>query len=145
MRKRFCVIGAAAALCGLVGPASAADISVSAAWFRSMPSGQPAGGYFMMTNKGRNPVALVAAESPACEMLMLHRTVSGNGTSRMDDVNSVDLSVGKTVSFAPGGYHLMCMSPSTIMMPGQFVPVTFVFSDGKRLRTNFAVRNAAGN
>jgi hypothetical protein len=127
----------------MAAPAIAADVTVSNAWFRALPSGQPAGGYFTMKNRGA-PTELVAAESAACGMLMLHRSVSSGGMSRMGDVKSVSVPPGGTVSFAPGGYHLMCMSPGAAMTPGKTVPVTLVFSDGSKAHANFVVKNAAG-
>lgn len=127
-----------------VVPAFGADVSISNAWFRALPSGQPAGGYFSMKNSGTAPVDLIAAESDACGMLMLHRSVSNGGASQMEDVKSVTVPAGGAVSFAPGGYHLMCMSPGAAMTPGKSVPVTLVFSDGGKAHASFAVRNAAG-
>lgn len=97
-----------------------------------------------MKNMGAAPVELVAAQSMACGMLMLHKTESTAGTSRMEDVKSVSVPAGGTVSFAPGGYHLMCMEPSAAMTPGKSVPVTLVFSDGNKSHADFAVKNAAG-
>ena len=77
-------------------------------------------------------------------MLMLHRTDSSSGMSRMDDIKTVSVPAGGTVSFAPGGYHLMCMDPGAAMTPGRSVSVTLVFSDGSKTSTAFAVKNAAG-
>jgi hypothetical protein len=138
------MFGIAVIVCASIGPASAADINVSNGWFRALPSGRPAGGYFTMKNRGVAPVELVAAESSACGMLMLHQTVSSNGTSRMEDLKSVSVPAGGTVSFAPGAYHLMCMDTGAAMTPGKSVPVTFIFSDGSKAHANFAVKNAAG-
>ena len=137
-------IGIAAICCATVAPARAADVAVSGGWFRSLPSGQPAGGYFTIKNGGGAPVALVAAQSPACGMLMLHQTANSSGTSRMLDVKSVSVAPGGTVSFTPGGYHLMCMDPGADMVPGKTVPVTLIFSDGSKAHAGFAVKNAAG-
>ena len=75
---------------------------------------------------------------------MLHRSVSSSGTERMEDVKSVSVPAGGTVSCAPGGYHLMCMDTSGAMTPGKSVQVTLVFSDGSKVNVNFAVKNAAG-
>jgi periplasmic copper chaperone A len=133
-----------AAVCAMTAPALAANVAISDAWFRALPSGQPAGGYFTMKNSGAAPVELVAAESAACGMLMLHQTVSSSGTSRMEDVKNVRVPAAGTVAFAPGGYHLMCMNPGDAMMPGKSVPVTLVFSDGSKAHADFAVKNAAG-
>ena len=77
-------------------------------------------------------------------MLMLHRSVDQGGQERMVEVASVPVPAHGKVSFMPGGYHLMCMSPAAAMRPGQSVPVTLRFADGGSLTASFPVRNATG-
>jgi periplasmic copper chaperone A len=128
----------------------AADLTVTNAWMRALPASVPSGGYFTLHNPGNNPTVLTGASSPACGMLMLHKTSDMNGTSgmsgmvRMDDVSEVDVPARGTLSFSPGGYHLMCMNASALLKPGATVPVTLTFKDGSSLKALFAVRNAAG-
>jgi len=142
MRVRgFEVVVAAMAM---AAPALASDVQVNDAWFRSLPAKVPAGGYFVLHNSGAQEISLTGAQSPACSMLMLHRSTESGGMSSMEDVASVPVAAGETVKFAPGGYHLMCMNPTPAMKPGNSVPVTFKFSDGSKAVVNFAVRNARG-
>jgi copper(I)-binding protein len=128
----------------LAAPALASDVEVNDAWFRSLPANVPAGGYFVLHNSGAQEISLTGAQSPACSMLMLHRSTESGGMSRMEDVASVPVAPGEAVKFAPDGYHLMCMNPAPAMKPGNSVPVTFKFSDGSKTVVNFAVRNAQG-
>jgi copper(I)-binding protein len=125
-------------------PALAADVSVTNGWFRALPAGLPAGGYFSLHNGGATPVALIAAQSSACGMLMMHRSTESGGMSRMEDVPSVTVPAAGTIDFAPGGYHLMCMHPGSSMMPGQRVPVTLSFSNHAQVNAEFAVKSPAG-
>jgi copper(I)-binding protein len=129
---------------GFVVPAQAADITVTNAWFRALSPGLPAGGYFSLHNGGTTSVELVGAKSPACGMLMLHQSTERGGVSRMSDLRGVQVDAGGTLAFAPGGYHLMCMSPSAAMAPGKQVAVTLLFANGAHTETTFAVKNAAG-
>jgi copper(I)-binding protein len=133
-------------LAGLVlaTPVCAADVEVRDAWFRALPAHVPAGGYFTLRNSGTTEIALTGAQSPACAMLMLHRSVQSGGMSRMEDVSSVPVAPGQSAIFAPGGYHLMCMDPSPAMKPGNTVKVVLRFSDGSNTAASFAVRNAQG-
>lgn len=128
----------------VAAPASAAGITISDAWFRALPGGLPAGGYFSVHNAGTAPVALTGAASPACGMLMLHQSTESGGVSRMNDVQSVTVPAGGSISFAPAGYHLMCMNPTAAMTPGKSIAVTFTFANGTRTDATFAVRNATG-
>jgi copper(I)-binding protein len=122
----------------------AAGVSVENAWFRAMPAHLPAAGYFTLHNAGVQSVTLTGASSPACGMLMLHKTSGGNGMSSMSDMANVPVAAGAKVAFAPGGYHLMCDSPTPAMKHGAHVPVALEFQDGKTLVTSFVVKNARG-
>ncbi|HWY16902.1 MAG TPA: copper chaperone PCu(A)C [Rhizomicrobium sp.] len=135
----------AALALGFGTAASAQHVSATSAWFRSLPTGLPAGGYFTLLNSGATPVELVGAQSPACGMLMLHRSTETGGISRMNDVNSVAIPPGGTLEFAPGGYHLMCMNPAAAMSPGKHVGVTLIFADHRKMEVDFTVKSAAGD
>jgi periplasmic copper chaperone A len=127
------------------GAARAAEpgLSISDAWMRFILPSRPAAGYFTLSNGTAQARALVGAASPACGMLMLHRSLHENGEDRMVMVKSVPVPAHGAVEFAPGGYHLMCMSPKG-MSPGNSVAVTLRFDDGGTLSASFPVRNAAG-
>ena len=138
---RALVLSAAAASL-LALPAMAAGVTVSDGWFRALPAGLPSGGYFTLHNGGADTVTLTGASSPACAMLMLHKSDDMNGMAGMSDVETVPVASGDTLTFAPGGYHLMCMQPK--MTVGTNVMVTLVFAGGAKLRVPFAVKNAKG-
>jgi len=135
---------ALALACAVPCAAFAAQVTVGNAWFRALPGGVPAGGYFVLRNEGKSPITLTGASSPACGSIMLHKSTHMGGMDRMEMVEAVAVSPKGHVSFAPGGYHLMCMDPGTAMTPGQFVAVTLKFADGTRLAARFAVKNAMG-
>ncbi|PDQ18564.1 hypothetical protein CN311_24085 [Mesorhizobium sanjuanii] len=134
--------------CLLAGlpPVFAAEqgVTLSAPWIRLVISSRPAAGYFDLSNDSDEIHQIVGASSPACGTLMLHRSVSQGGTDRMVLVKSVPVAAHGSVSFAPGGYHLMCMSPAPDLKVGNPVPVTLRFGDGGTLSANFPVRGATG-
>ena len=111
-------------------------------WFRALPGTLPAGGYFSVHNAGTKNLAITGASSPACGMLMLHHSSDKGGMSGMEMVDKVEVPAGGGVSFAPGGYHLMCMNPH--MKVGGTAPVTIGLSDGSKVSAPFAVRDARG-
>ena len=129
-----------------LGPAAqAGSLTVSDGWIRALPAKVPAGGYFTLSNDSGRRMALTGASSPACGMLMLHKTDTESGMASMNDVTAIPIAVGAHVSFAPGGYHLMCMDPTAAIEPGNKVPVTLIFLDGTKVTTTFAVRDATGH
>ncbi len=123
---------------------AAAPVIVSDGWLRALPASVPSGGYFTARNTGDRPVTLTGAESPACGMVMLHKSENQGGMSGMSDMAQVVIPAGGEVKFAPGGYHLMCMNTKPVLRPGAQVPVTLRFADGSEVTAQFTVRNAAG-
>ncbi|HTV88335.1 MAG TPA: copper chaperone PCu(A)C [Stellaceae bacterium] len=119
-------------------------LALTGQWFRFIMASLPAAGYFTLANAGAAPQTLVGASSPACGTLMLHKSVTQNGTERMVMVRQVAVPAHGALRFAPGGYHLMCMSPARAMRPGNMVPVILRFAGGATMTANFPVRNATG-
>jgi periplasmic copper chaperone A len=139
----ICALAAAISV-GAAAQGAPIGLSLRGQWFRFVTPSLPAAGYFTLSNASAAQQTLVGAASPGCGMLMLHRSVSENGEERMVMVPSVAVPAHGAVRFAPGGYHLMCMSPGTAMQPGHSVPVTLRFADGETLSASFPVRGATG-
>lgn len=123
-----------------VAAADEADMVLSDGYVRTIIPSRPAAGYFTLENKGDTARVLVGAASPGCGSVMLHQSQSVNGVEKMSPVKSVPVPPHQSVSFAPGGYHLMCMSPAASLKPGSSVPVTLKFDDGGTLTGDFPVR-----
>lgn len=121
---------------------AALPITITNAWFRYLMPEIPAGGYMTLKNTSSEPVVLTGASSPACGMMMLHRTEQVGGLDRMVAAGKVVVPAHATVSFAPGGYHIMCMHPQ--MRTGGNVPVTLLFADGSKVQLPFTVYGAGG-
>lgn len=129
----------------LAAPAFAASsVTVTDAWFRALPANLPDGGYFTLHNGSTKQLTLTGAGSSACGKLMLHKSEEASGMSSMSDVANIDVPAGGTLSFAPGGYHLMCMNPTALMKQGSSVSGTLDFADGSKIDVRFAVRSASG-
>jgi periplasmic copper chaperone A len=143
-RALFVLCAVCAVLAGGAPGVGAAGLALSNPWFRLVLPSLPAAGYFTLLNPTGSARTLVGAASPGCGMLMLHRSLSEHGEERMVMVERVAVPAYGKVSFAPDGYHLMCMSPTAQMRPGQSVPVTLRFADGTSLTATFPVRNATG-
>jgi periplasmic copper chaperone A len=125
-------------------PAGTPGLVLSNQWFRAVTSKLPEAGYFDLTNNSGKATRLVGAFSPACGTLMLHQTISLNGVDRMVMVRSLELPAHGALHFAPGGYHLMCVSPTPDAKPGHSVSVTLRFADGATLEASFPVHGATG-
>lgn len=147
-RSGFAGVAAAVAALGLMAmtPAHAGEpgLSLQGGWMRMLISSRPAGGYFTLHNAAAQDRTLTGAASPACGSVMLHRSVHNGTQERMIKVAQVKVPAHGTLSFAPGGYHLMCMHPGATMRPGASVPMTLRFADGGTLTASFLVKGAMG-
>jgi periplasmic copper chaperone A len=146
--NHFCV-RLAAALCGVLMIATAAhaaanNVSVAHGWLRLVVPTRPAAGYFELNNSTDAAIELIGASSSGCGQLMLHRSRNVNGVETMHPVKSVQVAAHGSVSFTPGGYHLMCMSPAATLSPGKNVPITLKFADGMTITADFVVHGADG-
>ncbi|MDD2703919.1 MAG: copper chaperone PCu(A)C [Acidocella sp.] len=117
-------------------------LSVQSPWMRYLLPTVPAAGYFTLVNNSDTPLALAGAASPACYLTTLHDSSEASGTSMMTTVPSVTIPAHGSLSFAPGGYHIMCMQP--VMKVGDKVNVTLSFADGLSLAVIMPVYGAGG-
>src|SRR5579872_5593620 len=72
-------------------PAWAAPFQISDGWFRALPGKLPAGGYFTAYNGTDREISIMAADSDACGMLMIHQSSNKGGMSGMDMVDKVNV------------------------------------------------------
>jgi copper(I)-binding protein len=138
------VLLAAVALATSPSIAAQTGLSLSGGWIRFIIPSRPAAGYFTLTNATDKPAILTSASSPACASLMMHRSVRSGNSEQMIMVSNVPVPPHGSLAFAPGGYHLMCMSPAADVKVGAKVPVTLTFANGDSLTDNFPVRGVGG-
>ncbi len=129
------------ALC-FATPAFAAPkgVTIEKPWMRLIIKARPAAGYFTLHNDTDKAVTLTGASSGACGSVMLHQSKQENGIEKMLPVKSIAVAPHGTLTFAPGGYHLMCMKPQATMVRGKSVPVTLKFSGGQTVSADFPVK-----
>jgi periplasmic copper chaperone A len=133
------------ALCICAAPALAdpASVMVSDCWIRMLPGDLPSGGYFSVMNMSDKPIDLTGVQTDAFGMAMLHQTQSNGSTSKMVMVDKATIPANGTLTFAPGGYHLMLEKPKQTVKVGTSISMTFSFSDGEKVSSKCAVKNAS--
>lgn len=133
--------GVILALCAGVAMA-AMSVNVQHARIRLLPGDLPLAGYCDVNNAGSATVTLTGASSPAFGGVMMHLSMHKNGEASMKMVDKIDIAPGKTLRFAPGGYHLMLMNRKHSLKEGDAVPITLHFSNGMSLKKKFRVGGA---
>ena len=114
--------------------ALATTIAVSDVWSR--PAIATGVVYMRITNRGDAPERLDAARSPAGRGVEIHRSVDEShsmpgmvmpGVMSMDRVRSVTIPAHGSVTFAPGGLHLMLIGLHRELHTNMQFPVTLHF------------------
>src|SRR5699024_1098625 len=89
---------------------------------RVMPGAPVAAGYFQLDNPGDTAITVVALSSPQFKRVHMHESLTGDdGTASMKPIDSVTVPAGQSLSFAPGGYHLMLFDAGQELAPGDEV------------------------
>jgi len=119
------------------------DLEVRDPWIMEAPPGARVNaGYFGISNRGDSEAVLVGVDSERFGRVEIHRTVITDGIAGMARESAIAVAAGATVSFQPGGLHLMLMEATARPHAGETVPVSLVFASGSRLQVDFPVRRA---
>ena len=129
------------ALSAVPAASEEAGVSVRDAWIRETPPGMTMmAGYMELRNNTSRPQVLVAASSSRFESVMIHRTIVKDGMAGMAHASRIELAPNGSLLFAPGGYHLMLMTPKRTLRAGDPVVNNLEFRGGLVLPVAFEVR-----
>lgn len=101
-----------------------------------LPGTDKSVGYFEVTNNTAVPIVLVAARSDQARAVEFHTMVHDGDMLRMRRLFEVPIAAGETVSFAPGGNHLMIFGVRTL---GENVNLIFTARDGTEYEHAFRI------
>lgn len=134
---KFVVGTALAALMALTvpgtAPAFAGDstkdgLKIEGAWSRATPPKAPTGAAFMtITNGGADDDVLLGASAEVSKVAELHLHLDLDGTMQMREVESIEIRPGQTITFEPGGLHVMLIGLKQPLAQGQSFPLTLNF------------------
>jgi copper(I)-binding protein len=121
---------------------TAGNLLITQAWSRATPSGaQVAGGYLTIQNRGTLPDRLVSGSTDAAKKVEIHEMAMNGGVMTMRPVDSgLVIEPGKTVTFAPGGRHLMFIGLAAPLREGEQVRVALAFQGAGKVTVPFAIQ-----
>jgi copper(I)-binding protein len=122
--------------------AKAGDLVITQAWSRATPVGaKVAGAYLTVENKGAAADRLVGGSGDAAGRVEIHEMAMDNGVMKMRPLDKgLAIEPGKTVKFAPGGYHLMLLDLKIQFKQGDKVPVTLEFEKAGKVALTLDVQ-----
>lgn len=120
----------------------AGDLVITQPWSRATPNGaKVAGGYLTIENKGSAPDRLTGGAVDVAGRIEVHEMATNGGVMTMRPIDGgLTIPPGKTVTFAPGGYHLMFFDLKTQFKQGDKVPVTLEFEKAGKVAVSFDVQ-----
>ena len=102
--------------------------------------GVPGVGFITLTNTGKQPDRLLSASSPVAGQIEIHQSSMANGVMQMRAVSQgVLLPVGRAVTLAPGGLHLMLFALREPLAEGMSLPLTLRFERAGNVTTALRV------
>lgn len=104
-----------------------------------LPASTATVGYLTLINHSGTNATLTKATIDGLGRVEIHEHSHVGGMMKMQQVESVVIKAHESVSFQPGGYHLMAFEPLEPLKVGQERKLTLYFSDGNRLFTNAQV------
>lgn len=106
--------------------------------------GNPGAAYFSLTNNSSKAVAVAALDVAGAGMTMLHETTEKDGHSTMMDMSAPEVKPGETITFAPGGKHVMIHDVPATAKVGETIELTITFADGDKLSAPLTVEAPGG-
>lgn len=97
--------------------------------------GRPAAAYFSLRNdNGARVLASISADK--AERAELHESRMEGGVMRMEKLDNLPLPANATVTFAPGGKHIMLFGLDPALKAGDPVALDLKFTDGTLVQVN---------
>jgi copper(I)-binding protein len=143
MQRLLVVAMIAMALAGFARQSAAqqSGIQIDHVWSRAAMAGHDGAVYLTITDTGP-PDTLTGVSTPVAAMAGLHQSTENNGVTKMRPVTSLPIEPGKTVTLAPGGYHIMLMDLNQPLKEGDSFPVTLSFAKAGQVTATATVAKA---
>jgi periplasmic copper chaperone A len=126
-------------------PENAPGVTVADAIVR-LPAvaGAPGVAYFAVA-LGSGPARKVSGVYvEGAERAEMHETVTENGVSSMQPVKDVALEKGKTITFSPGGLHIMLFGVADTLKPGGTTEITITLDNGDKVSAPARIESIGG-
>ena len=122
------------------GEGTATTVTVTGAWVRTGQAGAMTAAYFTLQNTGTAEDALVSVTASVGMATMHETTTDASGMTGMQPVEKVVIPAGGSVSFEPGGYHVMIMGLSADLKVGDKVDLKLVYKNAAPVDVTAEVR-----
>lgn len=124
--------------------AAETTISVHDAWARpAAVVGGNGAGYFVIENAGDQPDTLLEIKASVSKRVELHSMTMEGTIMKMRRLDSIEVPAKGSVTFKPGGNHVMFIGLAAPLKAADAFPVEFVFSKAGTIKASISVKNPA--
>jgi periplasmic copper chaperone A len=118
------------------------DLVIDHPWSRATPKGAKVGaGYLVIKNAGSSPDRLVGGSTAAAGKVEIHEMAMKDNVATMRPIaGGLPIEPGKSVTFAPGGYHLMFVDLKSPLKQGDKLKATLEFEKAGKVDVTFEVQ-----
>lgn len=116
------------------------NLKVEGAWLRPAGKGMNSALYFEIVNNSNKPDTLYKVTSPAAELVQIHETFKTNGLMGMREVRFVVVKPHSTLTFRPGGYHVMFIKLKKDFKVNGKVDAVLYFKTNKEIKIKALVK-----
>ena len=121
-----------------------ADIEISQAWARALPPVVPNGAaYFTLVNHSNKDIVLTGVSSDIAKHSMLHESYFDDDKVAMRHIEELVVKPHKSVTFKPGGFHVMLMGLKKPLTKGGEFTLSLLFKNGSKITTQVKIKDAA--
>ena len=115
-------------------------LDFSNAFVRGLPPGQQnTAAFFTVANTTDEPWTIVGVTTSAADHVEMHRHEHRNGMMAMREVKALTLDPQASLTFAPGGLHLMLIGLKQPLREGDRVTLQFRSEAGATVTAEFPV------
>ncbi|WP_022962612.1 copper chaperone PCu(A)C [Halopseudomonas pelagia] len=121
-----------------------ADLHIIHPWARALPPVAPTGAaYMIIENRGERADTLTDVRTPVAGHAEIHEHIHQDGLMKMQQVENLILPAGESVSFKPGGYHIMLFNLKQPLTAGERFPLTLYFQQAGQVDVEIAIEEDA--
>jgi periplasmic copper chaperone A len=117
------------------------SLQITQPWARATPQGADSGAAYMtVTNTGSRAERLSCVSSTASQKCQVHEMTMQGGIMKMRPVaGGLAIKPGQTVTFKPGGYHVMLVGLKAPLQQGKTVEATLKVDNGGTVQVEFPI------
>ena len=121
--------------------AKGTGIQIHMAWSGALPPVAKNGAaYLMIHNYSKVDDKIVGATTPIAKQVMFHSNETRDGATIMVHHNTIDLKIGKAITFKPGQQHIMLMGLTKPLVTGDTYPLTLMFAHSDPITVDVKVK-----